>query len=229
MARGIGRAMERALAQKEGKAPPEARESLLMHPQRRELFRLLCLRPCSTAGALAREAGLSSNAARWHLERMAAAALVVRDPEATYYPKGFIEPADGPLFRILAESGSRAVLRVVLEAPGSTQRELAEGLGVSRQSVFKSASLLEAHRLLTSIEDGRFRRYYPTGLLFQRREAHRPRAKAFAALLVKQLQAGGLTPHVLRQTDRQLLVRIARGKAAETIDLTLDPYTTILQ
>lgn len=229
MPRGIGRAMEKALAREEGAAPPEARESLLMHPQRRELFRLLCLRPCSTAGELARFAGLSSNAARWHLERLATAALVVRDPESTFYPKGFIDPADGPLFRVLAEGGTRDVYRAVLEAPGSTQREIAEGLGVSRQSVFKSANHLEGHKLVTSIEDGRFRRYYPTGLLFQRRESHRPRARAFADALVKQLQVGGLTPHVLRRTDRQLLVRIARGKAAETIDLTLDPYTTVLQ
>lgn len=229
MPRGIGRAMERALAQEEGEAPPGARESLLMHPQRRELFRFLCLRPCSTAGELARLAGLSPNAARWHLEKMAGASLVVRDPESTFYPKGFIEPGDGVLFRVLGEGGAREVFRAVLEGPGSTQREIAESLGVSRQSVFKSAALLEGHKLVTSIEDGRFRRYYPTGLLFQRREAHRPRAKAFADALVKQLHAGGLTPHVLRQTDRQLLVRIARGKAAETIDLTLDPYTTVLQ
>lgn len=230
MPRGIGRALVKALAHEEGKVPPEARESLLMHPQRRELFRLLCLRPCATAGALARQAGLSANAVRWHLERMAGANLVVRDAEARhYYPRGFIDPTDGTLFRVLAEGGTRDVFRATLEAPGSTQREIAEALGVSRQAVFKSASILETHKLLTSIEDGRFRRYYPTGLLFQRREAHRPRAKAFAEGLLKQLQAGGLTPHVLRRTDRQLLVRIARGKAAETIELTLDPYTTVLQ
>ncbi|HEV8594376.1 MAG TPA: helix-turn-helix domain-containing protein [Thermoplasmata archaeon] len=229
MPRGIGRAMEKALAREDGKAPPGSRESLLMHPQRRELFRLLCLRPCATAGELARLAGLSSNAARWHLERMKAAALVVRDAASTYYPKGFIDPDDGALFRVLAEGGTRDVYRAVLDGPGSTQREVAEDLGISRQSVFKCATLLERHKLVTSIEDGRFRRYYPTGLLFQRREAHRPRARAFADALVKQLQSGGLTPHVLRQTDRQLLVRVARGKAAETIDLTLDPYTTVLQ
>ena len=229
MARGIGRAMEKALAQDDGAAPPEARESLLMHPQRRELFRLLCLRPCATAGELARQAGLSSNAVRWHLARMAEASLVVRDPAATYEPKGFIEPDDRSLFRILGEGGTRDVFRAILEAPGSTQRDVSQELGVSRQSVFKSAGLLEAHKLVTSIKDGRSRRYYPTGLLFARREAHRPRAKAFADALLKQLQAGGLTPHILRRTDRQLLVRISRGKSAEAVDLTLDPYTTVLQ
>ncbi len=229
MPRGIGRAMEKALARDEGEAPPQARESLLMHPQRRELFRLLCLRPCATAGELARQAGLSSNAVRWHLVRMAGAGLVVRDASATYFPKGFIDPADGPLFRVLAEGGTRDVFRAILEAPGSTQREVSSELGVSRQSVFKGASVLEGHRLVTSIQDGRFRRYYPTGLLFGRREAHRPRARAFADHLLKQLQAGGLTPNVLRRTDRQLLVRISRGKSAEALDLTLDPYTTVLQ
>ena len=229
MPRGIGRAMEKALARKEGAAPPEARESPLMHPQRRELFRLLCLRPCATAGELARQAGLSANAVRWHLERMRVAGLVVRDPIAAYYPRDFIDPADGPLFRVLAEGGTRDVFRTILEAAGSTQREVCKELGVSRQSVFKAASLLERHKLVTSIEDGRFRRYYPTGLLFARREAHRSRAKAFSDALLKQLQAGGLAPHVLRRTDRHLLVRIASGKAAESIDLTLDPYTTVLQ
>ena len=229
MARGLGRAMEKALAGDDGEAPRAARESLLMHPQRRELFRLLCLRPCATAGELSRQAGLSSNAVRWHLARLAEAGLVVRDASATYYPKGFIDPDDRPLFRVLAEGGTRDVFRAILEAPGSTQREVSSELGVSRQSVFKGASLLEGHKLVTSIQDGRFRRYYPTGLLFGRREAHRPRAKAFADQFLKQLQSGGLTPHILRRTDRQLLVRISRGRSAEAIDLTLDPYTTVLQ
>ena len=228
MARGIGRAMEKALASKPGEAPPEAREFLLMHPQRRELFRLLCLRPCATVGELAREAKLSPNAVRWHLGRMALAGLVVRD-SATYYPKGFIEPTEGTLFRALADRNARDVFRAVLEAPGSTQKELSDALGVSRQSVFKAASTLSRHKLVTSIEDGRYRRYYPTGLLFTRREAHRPRAKAFADEFLKRLQAGGLTPYVLRHTDRQLLVRIAHGRAAEVVDLPLDPFTTVLQ
>lgn len=229
MPRGIGRAMEKALAADDGETPPAARESLLMHPQRRELLRLLCLRPCATAGELARQAGLSSNAVRWHLARMAEASLVVRDSVMTYYPKGFIDPEDRPLFRVFAEGGTRDVFRAILEAPGSTQREVSEELGISRQSVFKSAGALKHHKLVTSIKDGRSRRYYPTGLLFARRESHRPRAKAFADVFLKQLQTGGLTPHVLRRTDRQLLVRISRGKSAEALDLTLDPYTTVLQ
>ncbi len=119
MPRGIGRAMEKALVRDDGETPPAARESLLMHPQRRELFRLLCLRPCATAGELARQAGLSSNAVRWHLARMAEAGLVVRDAAATYEPKGFIEADDRSLFRILAEGGTRAVFRAVLEAPAA--------------------------------------------------------------------------------------------------------------
>lgn len=221
--------MEKAMAGETGEAPPQARESLLMHPQRRELFRLLCLRPCATVSELGRLAGLSANAVKWHLVRMAEADLVARDEKSTYQPRGFIEAADGPLFRVLAEGSNRDVFRTVLEAPGTTQREIAATLGVSRQAVFKAASDLVDHKLLTSIRDGRFRRYYPTGLLFNRREAHRPRARAFAEALLKRLDAGGLTPHVLRWTDRQLLVRIARGKSAEALDLPLDPYTTILQ
>ena len=228
MPRGIGRAMEKALAEKDGKSPAGARESLLMHPQRRELFRLLCLRPCATVGELAREAKLSANAVRWHIERLAGAALVVRDGSA-YYPKGFIEPADRTVFRTLAEPNARETLRAILEVPGSTQKELCEALGVSRQSVFKVASLLERQKLVSSIEDGRFRRYYPTGLLFTRREENRSRARTFVDALLKRLESGGLTPHVLRWSDRQLLVRIARGKSAEVLDLPLDPFTTALQ
>lgn len=228
MPRGIGRAMEKAIASDEGEAPPEARESLLMHPQRRELFRLLCQRPCATAGELARQSGQSANAVRWHLQRMAAADLVVREG-TTYHPKGFIDPKDRPLFRLLAEGGSRDVFRAIADAPGLTQREVCEALGLSRQSVFKAASVLEAEKVIASIEDGRYRRYYPTDLLKRRREAYASRARAFADALVKRLQVGGLAPHVLRRTDEQLLVRISRGKSAEVLDLPLDPFATALE
>lgn len=229
MPRGLGRAMEKAIAGDEGETPPGARESLLMHPQRRELFRLLCLRPYATAGELGRQAGLSANAVRWHLKRMEAADLVLRDTGGTYHPRDFIDPRDVPLFRVLGEGGTRDVFRAILEAPGSTQREVCEALGVSRQSVFKSASVLERHRLVSSIEDGRYKRYYPTDLLAKRREAHRPRAKAFKDGFLKRLESGGLAPHVLRSTDRQLLVRISRGKSAEVVELPLDPFATVLE
>lgn len=221
--------MEKALAHEAAETPPEARESLLMHPQRRELFRLMCQRPCATVGELSRAAKLSANAVRWHLQRMVQADLIVRDVPGTFHPKGFVGPADVPIFRALSEPAARGVFRSLLEAPGSTQKELCAALGVSRQSVFKRTAALLGHKLLTSIEDGKFRRYYPTGLLFTRREDNRARARAFADALVKRLQAGGLSPHVLRRTDNQLLVRIAHGRSAEVLDLPLDPFTTILQ
>jgi len=227
--RGIGRALEKAIAHEEGGATPGARGSLLMHPQRRELFRLLCLRPCSTAGELSRQSGASPNAVRYHLERLTAAKLVVRGAGATYSPRGFIDPADGAVFRALAEGSTRKIYRTVMEAPGSTQRELAESLGVSRQAVFKSTNLLETQGLLTSIEDGRFRRCYPTDLLARRREANRARAKSFADVLLKELVSEGLTPQILRRTDRGILTRIARGRTSETLDLSLDPFTTVLE
>lgn len=229
MPRGIGRAMETAIARKEPEEPRAAPELLFMHPRRRELFRLLCLRPCATAGELARQAHLSANAVRWHLEQLVVAGFVVRDAEGAYHPRDFIDPADGPLFRILVEGAARAVLRQVLEAPGSSQREIAQALDVSRQSVFKSAAVLEAHGLVTSIEDGRFRRYYPTKLLSQRQEAHRPRARAFATAFLKRLEAGGLTPVVLRRMEGQMLLRIGRGRNAESLELPLDPYATVLR
>jgi hypothetical protein len=160
---------------------------------------------------------------------MVHADLVARDGARMFHPKGFIDPQHRAIFRVLSEAGARAVFRAVLEAPGSTQKELCGVLAVSRQSVFKTATSLVGHKLLISIEDGRFRRCYPTGLLFDRREENRARARTFAAELVKRLQAGGLAPHVLRHTENQILIRIAHGKSAEILDLPLDPFTTVLQ
>lgn len=230
MARGIGRAMESALSPKERGASQPVRESLLMHPQRRELFRLLCLRPCATASELARQAGLSANAARWHLQRLAVAGLVVRgEAEAAYYPRGLIDPRDGPLFRVLAEGTARDVFRAVVDAPGSTQREVCGAVGVSRQAVFRAATRLVDQKLLSFVEDGRYRRYYPTDLLGKRQAAHAPHVKSFVESLLKALEAGGLAPQVLRRTNRQLLLRIGRGRPSEVLELTLDPFTTVLE
>lgn len=229
MPRGMGRALEKALAHEQGETPRGTRESLLMHPQRREIFRLLCLHPCATVAELSHAAKLSANGVRWHLERMVHADLVVRAVPGTFHPKGFIDPADGAIFRTLSEPAARDVFRAVLEAPGSTQKELCTALAVSRQTVFKATASLLGHKLLTSIEDGRFRRYYPTGLLFDRREENRTRSRAFADSLVKRLQVGGLAPHVLRRTENQILVRITQGRTAEVLDLPLDPFTTTLQ
>jgi len=69
----------------------------------------------------------------------------------------------------------------------------------------------------------------PTDVLARKREANRVRADAFGEALVRRLAAEGLSPELLRRDETTLLVRFGMGTQRVLLDLSLDPYGTVLQ
>jgi DNA-binding MarR family transcriptional regulator len=225
MARGLGRALQTVLAQ----AGPEEDIAIegpsLANARRRNLLRYLCLRPCAHVGEVARVLNLSHATIRWHERDLLENGYLELDGVWTF-PRGLIDPSDAALFGLLAIRGRSAVLAACYAEPGISLLELADHVALTRQSGSKVTSELTDAGLLTLVEDGRFRRHYPTELLVRKREANRPRARAFADALVHRLGQEGLAPEVLRTEETRLLVRLGSGTNRPLLDLPLDPYLT---
>lgn len=64
------------------------------------------------------------------------------------------------LLRALADATRRHLLDRLRDAPGLTQRELAEGLAQSRQALAKHLALLEAAELVVTVWRGREKLHY---------------------------------------------------------------------
>lgn len=225
MARGLGRALEAVLTQEGPGEDLDIEGPSLANARRRQLFRYLCLRPCARVGEIARSLGISHATARWHERDLLENGYIEVDGTHAF-PRGLIDPEDSGLFALLSTPGRSAVLMAVFLEPGISLLDLAARVELTRQSTSKVASELSDLGLVSLVEDGRFRRHYPTDLLARKREANRPRSRAFTESLLRRLGEENLSPEVLRfETDR-FFVRFGSGSQRVVLDVPVDPYVT---
>ncbi|HYM39448.1 MAG TPA: MarR family transcriptional regulator [Thermoplasmata archaeon] len=225
MGRGLGRALQSVLAQEGPGEDLEVEGPSLANARRRQLFRYLCLRPCARVGEIGRVLGMSHATVRWHERDLLESGYIESDGTRAF-PRGLIDPVDAALFGLLAAPGRSAVLLACYGEPGISLLELATAVGLSRQSASKITSELSDLGLVTLVEDGRFRRHYPTDLLGHKRTANRPRAKAFAEAFLRRLADERLSPELLRSEDSGLVVRFGSTTQRIVLDVPLDPYVT---
>ena len=225
MARGLGRALQTVLAQEGPAEDLEIEGPSLANARRRQVFRYLCLRPCARVGEIGRVLGMSHATVRWHERDLLENGYLELDGSRAF-PRGLIDPEDAALFALVATPGRSALLLACYAEPGVSLLELAAAVGLSRQSASKIASELSDLGLVTLVEDGRFRRHYPTDLLARKRVANGPRAKAFAEALLRRLADEGLTPEHLRSDESVLVLRFGSASKRVVLDVPLDPYVT---
>jgi DNA-binding transcriptional ArsR family regulator len=225
MARGIGRALQKAVAREGLDVDLEAEGRSLANARRRQVFRYLCLHPCARIGDMAGDLSMSEATARWHCWDLIEN-LYLQAEGPRMFPVGLIDPDDATLFAVLASAGRAATLATVFESPGISLQKLGDRVRLTRQSASKIASELSGLGLVSLSEDGRYRRAYPTDLLVRKREANRGRADAFGDAFLRRLADEGLSPELLRQDETTLLVRFGAGSKRVLFEVPLDPYAT---
>ncbi len=225
MARGLGRALETVLAQEGPGENLDIEGPSLANARRRQLFRYLCLRPCARVGEIGRVLAMSHATVRWHERDLLENHYLELDGSHAF-PRGLIDPEDAMLFALLATPGRSAVLLATYTQPGISLLDLAAEVDLTRQSASKIASELSDLGLVNLVEDGRFRRHYPTDVLARKREANRPRARAFGEGFVRRLGEEGLSPELLRSEDGTVLVRFGAAGRHVVLDVPVDPYAT---
>ena len=225
MARGIGRALQKAVAREGLDVDLDAEGRSLANGRRRQVYRYLCLRPCARIGDMGRELSMSQATARWHAWDLVENRYLQAEGTRVF-PIGLIDPEDAALFAALASAGRAAILASVFESPGISFQELADRVDLTRQSASKIASELSGFGLLSVAEDGRYRRAYPTDLLVRKRDANRGRANAFGESFLRRLADDGLSPELLRRDETTLLVRFGAGSRRVLLEIPLDPYAT---
>ncbi len=225
MARGLGRALEQAVAREPPDEDLEIEGRSLANGRRRQMFRYLCRKPGARVGEIGRELAMSQATVRWHAWDLVENGYVHIEGTRAF-PKGLIDPEDAAMFASLASPGRAAVLEAAFRQPGLSFQDIAAEIGLTRQSVSKVALELSEFGLLTLVHDGRYRRVYPTDLIPRKRESNRARSNAFADGLLRRLGEEGLSPELLRRDETTVLLRFGTGSKKVVLDIPLDPYAT---
>lgn len=224
-ARGVGRAFQAALAQEGPGEDLEVEGPSLANARRRLVFRFLCLRPSARIGDISRALSLSQATVRWHERNLLENGYIEMESDH-FFPRGLIDPGDSTLFALLASPRRNDILVSCYDNPGISLLELASRIKLTRQSASKIATELSEAGLVTLVQDGRFRRLYPTGLMEKKREANRARVDAFCEHVLRRLAEDGLAPEQLRRDESTILVRFGVGPKRVVLDLPIDAYLT---
>jgi predicted transcriptional regulator len=233
MPKGVGKALERAITTKEESTEGEEGEAKFefMNKNRQEIFQYLCLHPCSYSTMISRATGLSLHATNWHLRRLVESEFISKKTigkKTVFYPADMLAMEDLPLLEILNTDKAKAIYLAVVEKNGISQGEICEMLGLKHQAVIWYAKKLESLGLISSLEDGKFRRYYPTDLLHRKKDESSKRLKIFKDKILKRFQRERLSPTILRSTEEKIVLRIARGRSKAVLTLYTNPFITVL-
>jgi predicted transcriptional regulator len=233
MPKGVGKALERAIKTKEESTEGEEVEAKFefMNKNRQEIFQYLCLHPCSYSTMISRATGLSLHATNWHLRRLVESEFISKKTigkKTVFYPADMLAMEDLPLLEILNTDKAKAIYLAVVEKNGISQGEICEMLGLKHQAVIWYAKKLESLGLISSLEDGKFRRYYPTDLLHRKKDESSKRLKIFKDKILKRFQRERLSPTILRSTEEKIVLRIARGRSKAVLTLYTNPFITVL-
>ncbi len=215
------------------KGPGEpVKTTLTMNPRRQEILQYLCRYPCSRLSKIAKELELSTAATKWHLERLAEKDFVTEDDingNMVYYPTDMIDGNDVEIFAALNHERATPILRSILSKSGIKQKDLYEEVQLNQRTVVRHASELERTGLIESIQDGKFKRYYPTELIKKMEGDYKKRAAKFRKGLLKLLKKDGVSPKVVRSTDKALHVKITAGEKKSVLELSTRPFASVLE
>lgn len=215
------------------KGPAEpAKETLTMNPRRREIFQYLCRYPCTRLSKIARDLELSNAATKWHLERLVEKDFIVKDEvnnDTVFYPTTMIDDSDVEIFTIMNHERATPIFRKILSDSGITQKVLLTEVQLNQRTVVRHTQELERAGLIEIIQDGKFRRYYPTHLVEKMSVNYRKRVKGFRKHLLKKLKDDGVKPKVMRATDNALHVKITAGEKKSVLELGTQPFASVIE
>ncbi len=235
MAKGVGKALEAAISPKEKKEDSVSERKAIrfefLNTNRREIFQYLCLHPCSHSTMISKATSLSLHTANWHLRRLLEAQYIsksLRGKKTVYYPTDMVASWDIPILEILNTEKAKSIYITIAQNNGIFQGEICEVLRLNHQAVIWYTKKLESLDLISSLEDGKYRRYYPTQLLSTKKNENERRMKQFQQGILNRFQRENLHPSVIRATEERIVVRILRGSSKTVLTLSTNPFVTVL-
>ncbi|MFQ6060623.1 MAG: winged helix-turn-helix transcriptional regulator [Thermoplasmata archaeon] len=232
MPRRMGEALKSVVGQGygEGEERKGRPESVLMNPNRQRIFQFLIFHPCSRMRKVAEELRMSPPTVKWHLDKLKAGGYVdsaLVSNRKVFYPKRMVTGGEAvKILEVVNRDRIGLTFLAIVENQGSTQADVARALGVSTQSARSYIATLEDVGLVTTIVDGKHRRYFPTEKLKRMEKSMRKRVRSFRNFLVKKLKDDRLNPSIDLSRRREAEITISVSKKKGKIRIPDEPFTS---
>ncbi|UCG70369.1 MAG: winged helix-turn-helix transcriptional regulator [Thermoplasmata archaeon] len=182
--------------------------SLLMNPSRRRIFEFICNYPCSHLRAISREVGLSTQSARWHINKLKEGGLISESQDGSkkiYRPlKNIFMPDECSVFCLLSKENTRNTYLAIEAKPKITQSDLCKILGTYQQILSRDLLSLENAGIISYKKIGRKKAYFATEKIRELEEDLDARSKTFERALIDALKGDSLNPKV-ESSDENIL------------------------
>lgn len=233
--KNIGDALKKAVEEKLPESDPDTqkrkRASAILNKNRKDIFQLLCLKPCMTVSQLCEELSLSRPTINWHLTNLEDADYVEKRSffnRTIFSPSGMLSSEESKrVLCLLNDAFPNKVYKQILQDPGMSTRALNESLGTQR-SLRTILEKLQETELITTLRDGRHLRYYPTTKLQELVKSEKRFQKTFRGALVKRLEKEFMRPEITEIKGRGLVITIHFGKKEERLEIPYSPIERVL-
>ncbi|MCH8905755.1 MAG: helix-turn-helix domain-containing protein [Candidatus Heimdallarchaeota archaeon] len=203
----------------------DKRSVLLMHPVRRDIYRIISETPGSYFFEIASTLELSHGTLSWHLKKLEESDLVGTMRFAgrrVFFSRALRTEEIERAFLILKSSATQNVFAYVMNNPGCYQAQISEALEAHHDTIRHHIQRLKKAKLIDSIKQGRTVRYTlgEVGNIILNSNTEII-SKAYVEHLFAVLKEECLIPEVIDQSDGRLTIRVScPGK--DDVFLTLE-------
>ncbi len=208
----------------------EKRLTLLLHPLRREIYRLVCETPGAYFFELSSVLTEPHGTINWHLRKLEEAQLIKSTKfggKRVYFSRTLRSEEVEKAFVVLKHSTARKVFAYILNNEGSHQTQIARFLGIHHDTVRHHTDRMESAFLVEKFHVGRKTCYKlgDVGLKIQE-ESINTISDTYVAALMDILQENCLHPEIEEVTKDHLTIRIeCPGKEDAIFTLSLSQWT----
>ncbi len=204
----------------------QKRQSLLLHPIRRELYQILCENPGTYLLELAELLEAPLGTLTWHLRILEREGLVKSIKFAgkrLFFPKMLRTQEAEMAYLTLRSKTARKIFQFVVNHPGCHQEQMAEVLHVHHDTIRWHVLRMERTGLIKIVREGRKKRHYLDHLGKALLEGSlNTISEAFVIFLMEKLEAGCLNPKIVERSKDRVTIAFDCPDVSTDCTITID-------
>ncbi|MHA1302743.1 MAG: winged helix-turn-helix transcriptional regulator [Candidatus Heimdallarchaeaceae archaeon] len=204
-------------------------QTLLLHPQRREIYRIICETPGMYFFELTNVLMLPQGTIDWHLRQLEKANLIKSmkfGGKRIYYPRNLRSKEVEKAFVAIKHPTAKKIFSYILNKEGCYQSEIAAELNIHHDTVRHHVERMINANLITKYKLGR-KTCYKLGEIGEKiqEESINTISNAYITALIDVLEDNCLARTVIEKTKNSLTIRIeCPGHEDSTFSIFLDSW-----